>query len=112
MDIVDRLNIIIDALNISQRKFAKNIGVSSSTINKILNRKAKILPHQIILIEQYYNIPKEWLEQGIGEWTPQGDNKFKLKNDIIRSLEVLNEKELGYVNDFLTLFKKYMDKGE
>ena len=37
MDIVDRLNIIIDALNISQRKFAKNIGVSSSTINKILN---------------------------------------------------------------------------
>ena len=33
-------------------------------------------------------------------------------NDIIRSLEVLNEKELGYVNDFLTLFKKYMDKGE
>ena len=70
------------------------------------------MPHQIILIEQYYNIPKEWLEQGLGEWTPQGDNKFKLKNDIIRSLEVLNEKELGYVNDFLTLFKKYMDKGE
>lgn len=106
MDKIDRINQMLEMLDISQREFGRKIGISQGYLNRILNRKVKPKPRILFLMEKALDVPHEWLESGEGGWQP--DVKLeKLKRQVIGQLEVLNETQLQMVIDYFEHLKKY-----
>ena len=62
-----RIKELIKAIGYSQRQFAKELGVSPTTISDYIAGRANPSPKVIKLIEQKFNVNPEWLREGKGE---------------------------------------------
>ena len=63
----ERVKALREALNLSQRQFAKKIFVSQTLINEIEQDKRKIQLRVLHLMAHQFNVNMEWLRSGAGE---------------------------------------------
>jgi len=65
--ISERLKILINYMNLSQKDFAISIGLTPSSLNDILNGRTKNISKTLLIAIRYvYNINPAWLLTGEG----------------------------------------------
>lgn len=65
--ISERLKILLKELKLSQRQFAMKINLDAGYFSKIIQGKVKPPDRILLLIENVFNVNKNWLENGEGE---------------------------------------------
>ncbi|MDR1362429.1 MAG: helix-turn-helix transcriptional regulator [Spirochaetaceae bacterium] len=88
-EIRDRIQKSREALNVSQREFAKRIFVSKTLLSEIELGNRKVSDKTIQLISTEFNINKEWLITGKGEMftAPPPDIQLQKLIDIFKQLD-------------------------
>lgn len=56
-----RLSDLLASSDTSQRKLAKQIGVSNATISRIINGDGGVMLKTVIAIADYFSVSLEWL---------------------------------------------------
>jgi transcriptional regulator with XRE-family HTH domain len=67
----DRIRQVRESKELNQSDFAKGIGMSSSSINKIEKGSAPIEERTILAISKKYDVSEIWIKTGIG-YMPNG----------------------------------------
>lgn len=57
----NRLSDLLASSDTSQRKLAKQIGVSNATISRIINGDGGVMLKTVIAIADYFSVSLEWL---------------------------------------------------
>lgn len=65
--IYDKLKILLNELNISQRQFATKINLDPGYVSKIMRGKVNPPDRILLLIENVFNVNKDWLENEEGD---------------------------------------------
>lgn len=98
--ICDRLKILLTELNISQRQFAMKINLDAGYFSKIMRGKVNPPDRILLLIENVYNVNKDWLENGRGEiFSNQGISLAK--KQVLESIDSLNDEQVNAVSSFI-----------
>ena len=98
--ICDRLKILLDELNISQRQFAMKINLDAGYFSKIMNGKVNPPDRILLLIENVFNVNKDWLENGHGEiFSDQGISLAK--KQVLESIDTLSDEQVNAVSSFI-----------
>ena len=98
--ICDRLKILLKTLNISQRQFAIKINLDAGYFFFIM--QGKVIPPDriLLLIENVFNVNKNWLENGEGEmFSTQGLSLAK--KQVLESIEALTDEQVNAVSSFI-----------
>lgn len=87
--LVNRIKIVREALNLSQREFGEKLGVSRDVISNI--EYGRVQPKKLLLQHmcQQYKVNEHWLETGEGEMFDEGfesEDKFDEALSIFKSL--------------------------
>lgn len=98
--ICDRLKILLNELNISQRKFAMKINLDAGYFSRIMQGKASPPDRILLLIENVFHVNKEWLENGQGEmFSNQGMSLAK--KQVLESIDSLSDEQVNAVSSFI-----------
>lgn len=98
--ICDRLKILLDELNISQRQFAIKINLDPGYFSRIMQGKVNPPDRILLLIENVFNVSKDWLENGQGEiFSNQGISLAK--KQVLESIDSLNDEQVNAVSSFI-----------
>lgn len=98
--VCDRLKILLQKLNISQRQFAMKINLDAGYFSKIMRGKVNPPDRILLLIENVFNVNKDWLENGRGEiFSNQGISLAK--QQILESIDTLNDEQVKAVSSFI-----------
>lgn len=98
--ICDRLQMLLEELNISQRQFAMKINLDAGYFSKILHGKVQPPGRILLLIENVFQVNRDWLENGRGEmFAQQGESPAK--KQLLASLESLNDEQVRAVSAFI-----------
>jgi transcriptional regulator with XRE-family HTH domain len=121
---------ILTGKKISQKEFAKTIGIDQTSLSRIEKGVNNPSPQTILLIELIYGVGKEWLQTGEGDIFKNGPNsekilKFRRKDDVIKderyriASEILkdifvaeDEGVIGAIYSNLLQFKRIPSKKE
>jgi transcriptional regulator with XRE-family HTH domain len=96
----ERLKILLKELGISQRQFALAINLDPGYFSRIIQGKVTPPDRILLLIENVYNINKDWLEQGTGEiFSNQGVSLAK--KQVLESIDSLNDEQVNAVSSFI-----------
>lgn len=96
----DRLKILLNELNISQRQFAMRINLDPGYFSKIMRGKVNPPDRILLLIENVFNVNKDWLENGQGEiFSNQGMSLSK--KQVLESIDALNDEQVHAVSSFI-----------
>ena len=97
--ICDRLKILLDELNISQRQFAIKINLDPGYFSRIVQGKVNPPDRILLLIENVFNVSKDWLENGQGEiFSNHGISLAK--KQVLESIDSLNDEQVNAVSSF------------
>ncbi len=106
--ICDRLKILLDELNISQRQFAMKINLDPGYFSKIMRGKVNPPDRILLLIENVFNVNKDWLEYGQGDmFSNQGISLAK--KQVLESIDTLNDEQVGAVSSFIKYLTENKD---
>ena len=98
--ICDRLKILFDELNISQRQFAIKINLDPGYFSRIVQGKVNPPDRILLLIENVFNVSKDWLENGQGEiFSNHGISLAK--KQVLESIDSLNDEQVNAVSSFI-----------
>lgn len=98
--ICERLKILLNELNISQRQFAMKINLDAGYFSRIIQGKVKPPDRILLLIENVFNVNKDWLENGVGEiFATQGISLAK--KQVLESIDSLNDDQVNAVSTFI-----------
>lgn len=98
--ICERLKILLKELNISQRQFAMKINLDAGYFSRIIQGKVNPPDRILLLIENVFNVNKNWLEDGEGEmFSTQGISLAK--KQILESIDTLNDEQVNAVFSFI-----------
>lgn len=98
--ICDRLKILLKELNISQRQFAMKINLDAGYFSKIIRGKVNPPDRILLLIENVFNVNRDWLKNGQGEiFSNQGLSLAK--KQVLESIESLNDEQVNAVSSFI-----------
>lgn len=98
--ISDRLKILLDKLNISQRQFAIKINLDPGYFSRIIQGKVNPPDRILLLIENIFNVNKDWLENGQGEiFSNQGISLAK--KQVLESIDSLSDEQVNAVSSFI-----------
>ena len=98
--VCDRLKILLNELNISQRQFAMKINLDAGYFSKIMRGKVNPPDRILLLIENVFNVNKDWLENGQGEiFSNQGISLAK--KQILESIDSLSDEQVNAVSSFI-----------
>ena len=98
--ISDRLKILLDELNISQRQFAMKINLDAGYFSKIMRGKVNPPDRILLLIENVFNVNKDWLENGQGEiFSNQGISLAK--KQVLEAIDALSDEQVNAVSSFI-----------
>ena len=100
MEIFERLKYIRKTLNLTQKNFAKEIGMSRSGYSQIETGDKPINDRLIKPICLAFNIDENWLRTGEGEMF------IKVEDSIFKQLSEkynLNEKDLSFIKHYLNM---------
>ena len=96
----DRLKILLDKLNISQRQFAIKINLDPGYFSRIIQGKVNPPDRILLLIENIFNVNKDWLENGQGEiFSNQGISLAK--KQVLESIDSLSDEQVNAVSSFI-----------
>lgn len=96
----DRLKILLNELNISQRQFATKINLDPGYFSKIMRGKVNPPDRILLLIENVFNVNKDWLENGQGEiFSNQGVSLAK--KQVLDSIDTLTDEQIDAVSAFI-----------
>lgn len=98
--ICDRLKILLNELNISQRQFAMKINLDAGYFSKIMRGKVNPPDRILLLIEKVFHVNKDWLENGRGEiFSNQGISLAK--KQVLESIDILSDEQVNAVSSFI-----------
>ena len=100
MEIFERLKYIRKTLNLTQKNFAKEIGMSRSGYSQIEIGDRPISDRLIKSICMAFNVNENWLRTGEGEMF------IKVEDSIFKQLSEkynLNEKDLSFIKHYLNM---------
>lgn len=100
MEIFERLKYIRKTLNLTQTKFAKEIGLSQTSLGMIEIGDRKVQDRHIKTICSLFNIDENWLRTGKGEMF------VKVEDSIFKQLSEkynLNEKDVSFIKHYLNM---------
>lgn len=100
MEIFERLKYIRKTLNLTQKNFAKEIGMSQSGYSQIEIGDKPISDRLIKSICMAFNVNENWLRTGEGEMF------IKVEDSIFKQLSEkynLNEKDLSFIKHYLNM---------
>lgn len=100
MEIFERLKYIRKTLNLTQKNFAKEIGMSRSGYSQIETGDRPISDRLIKSICMAFNVNENWLRTGKGEMF------IKVEDSIFKQLSEkynLNEKDLCFIKHYLNM---------
>lgn len=100
MEIFERLKYIRKTLNLTQKNFAKEIGMSRSGYGQIEIGDRPINDRLIKSICMAFNVNENWLRTGEGEMF------IKVEDSIFKQLSEkynLNEKDLSFIKHYLNM---------
>lgn len=100
MEIFERLKYIRKTLNLTQKNFAKEIGMSRSGYSQIETGDRPISDRLIKSICMAFNVNENWLRTGEGEMF------IKVEDSIFKQLSEkynLNEKDLSFIKHYLNM---------
>ncbi len=100
MEIFERLKYIRKTLNLTQKNFAKEIGMSRSGYGQIEIGDRPISDRLIKSICMAFNVNENWLRTGEGEMF------IKVEDSIFKQLSEkynLNEKDLSFIKHYLNM---------
>lgn len=101
----ERLKILIQELNLSQRQFALKIDLDPGYLTRILQGKSIPPARILLLIEKVYAVNKKWLETGEGEiFAHQGSSL--LKKQVLETIDTLDEQQMSSLKTFLKYLKE------
>lgn len=100
MEVFERLKYIRKTLNLTQKNFAKEIGMSQSGYGQIEIGDRPISDRLIKSICMAFNVNENWLRTGEGEMF------IKVEDSIFKQLSEkynLNEKDLSFIKHYLNM---------
>jgi len=98
--ICDRLKILLDELNISQRQFAIKINLDPGYFSRIIQGKVNPPDRILLLIENVFNVSKDWLENGQGEIFSNCGVSLA-KKQVLESIDSLSDEQVNAVSSFI-----------
>ncbi|EJZ42545.1 helix-turn-helix domain-containing protein [Leptospira licerasiae] len=104
----ERIALLIQALGITQRKFAENIGVTPAFVNDVINRGKSFSQETIVKISFKFRVDINWLLTGEGEmFIPSAEEIYKKADETREMIGVLQKRE--GMKDFLRLLMNLTD---
>lgn len=100
MEIFERLKYIRKTLNLTQKNFAKEIGLSQTSLGMIEVGDRKVQDRHIKTICSLFNVNENWFRTGNGEMF------IKVEDSIFKQLSEkynLNEKDLSFIKHYLNM---------
>lgn len=98
--ICDRLKILLDELHISQRQFAMKINLDPGYFSRIVQGKVRPPERILLLIENVFQVNKDWLENGQGEiFSHQGMSLAK--KQLLEIIDTLTDEQVHAVSSFI-----------
>ncbi|EIE03244.1 bacteriophage CI repressor protein [Leptospira licerasiae serovar Varillal str. VAR 010] len=108
MNMGERIALLIQALGITQRKFAENIGVTPAFVNDVINRGKSFSQETIVKISFKFRVDINWLLTGEGEmFIPSAEEIYKKADETREMIGVLQKRE--GMKDFLRLLMNLTD---
>lgn len=105
----ERLKILLNELNISQRQFALKINLDPGYFSKIMHGKVNPPDRILLLIENVFSVNKEWLENGQGEiFSDQGVPLAK--RQVLESIDTLSDEQVHAVSAFIRYLTEYQNE--
>ena len=106
--ICDRLKVLLKELNISQRQFAMKINLDAGYSSRIMQGKVNPPDRILLLIENVFNVNKNWLENGEGEiFSTQGISLAK--KQVLESIDTLTDEQVNAVSSFIRYLTESKD---
>jgi transcriptional regulator with XRE-family HTH domain len=96
----ERLKIILGKLNLSQRQFAAKIDLDPGYFSRIMQGKATPPDRIILLIENIFNINRQWLMEGNGEIF-KNEGVSREKKHILEIIDELDDNQVSAVSAFM-----------
>ena len=98
--ISERLKILLKELGLSQRQFAIKINLDAGYISRIMQGKVNPPDRILLLIENVFNVNKNWLENGEGEiFCDKGISL--LKKQTLEIIDTFNNEQIKAVLAFV-----------
>lgn len=98
--ICERLKILLKELNMSQRQFAMKIDLDAGYFSRIMQGKVNPPNRILLLIENVFNVNKDWLENGEGDiFSTQGISLTK--KQILEAIDTLSDEQVEAVSSFI-----------
>jgi len=82
----ERIKKLIEALGLSQRKFAKELGISHATISEYISGNIKPSSKVLKAIEEKFNVNPEWLREGKGEMFLPKEDKAEFDEELLKNI--------------------------
>lgn len=121
MSIGKRILALRKELNLSQKDFAKPLGLTYAAVGAYENELRNVSEPSIIAICRTYNVNEEWLRTGKGTWhnplsqnqkiaeflndVMEEDNKC-FKSRFINALSTLDDKEWEAISNFVDVLNQ------
>ena len=96
----ERLKILIQELHISQRQFALKINLDPGYFSRIVHGKATPPDRILLLIENIFQVNRNWLEKGEGEMFIDRDISLA-KKQVLESIDTLSDNQVYAVSSFI-----------
>lgn len=98
--ICERLKVLLKELGMSQRQFAIKINLDAGYFSRIMQGKVNPPDRILLLIENVFNVNKNWLENGEGDmFSNQGISLAK--KQVLESIDTLNDEQVNAVSSFI-----------
>ncbi|MCI8887977.1 MAG: helix-turn-helix transcriptional regulator [Hungatella sp.] len=107
--ICERLKVLLKELGMSQRQFAIKINLDAGYFSRIMQGKVNPPDRILLLIENVFNVNKNWLENGEGDmFSNQGISLAK--KQVLESIDTLNDEQVNAVSSFIKYLTENKEK--
>ena len=96
----ERLKLLLDELELSQRQFALKINLDPGYISRIIQGKVTPPDRILLLIEKVFSVNRLWLETGEGEIFSI-ERSTLARRQLLQMVEVLDEAQIKAVKVFI-----------
>lgn len=95
-----RLKALLEELHISQRQFAMKINLDPGYFSRIMQGKVNPPDRILLLIENIFQVNRNWLEKGEGEmFTDKGVSLAK--KQVLEAIDTLSDEQVYAVSSFI-----------
>jgi transcriptional regulator with XRE-family HTH domain len=96
----ERLRLLIEKINISQRQFAAKIELDPGYLTRILQGKSVPPDRILLLIESVFNVNRQWLDSGEGA-VFKDEGITYAKKQLLDAIDTLDDDQIHAVSSFL-----------